>query len=150
SEHLVYTLMLGGLHVGDAMVSLEQTEHTYRTAMKMSASGAAKWVKDFRASMTGEGSLGRTPSSPIVPLPASYKREWSAGTIAEVLTMTFDPATRTASAEDKIFNPVTGAALSHEDLPWNGKRAKRKPVPPELRTNIYDPMTAFLAGRELL
>jgi hypothetical protein len=150
SDRLVYALMIGGLHVGDAMVSVEQTDKSYRAQMRMNAASAVRWFKNFGAAMTGEGSVGHTASSPIVPLPASYKREWSAGDMAETMTMTFDPATRLASAEDRVFNPVTGAPLTHEDLPWNGKHSKHPPVPANLRTNVYDPMAAFLAGRELL
>jgi hypothetical protein len=150
SDRLVYALMVGGLHVGDAMVSVEETANAYRAQMKMNAAGAVRWFKTFGAAMTSEGSVGRSASSPIVPLPARYKREWSAGDLAETMTMTFDPATRIATAEDRVFNPVTGAPLTHEDLPWNGRHSRHPPVPANLRTNVYDPMTAFLAGRALL
>ena len=55
-----------------------------------------------------------------------------------------------ATTHDQVFNPVTGAQLTHEDLPWNGHRTKYKPVPEDLRTNVLDPMGAFVAGRQQL
>jgi hypothetical protein len=144
SARLAYELMLGGLHVGDAMVTLEESPSDYKAGLKMTASGALKWVKNFRASVESEGALGAAPQ------PAVYRKEWSSGELAETMTMTFDPATRTATTSARVFNPTTGATVPDEDVPWHEKRASRKPVPDDLRTNVFDPMAAFIAAREQL
>ncbi len=149
-ERLAYELMLGGLHVGDAMVSLDETPDGYKAGLKMAATGALRWVRAMRSSLESEGTLGPN-SLNGVPQPVSYRKEWVSGEFAETMTMTFDPATRTATTTSKVFNPTTGAALAHEDLPWNKDgRGKKKPVPDDLRTNVFDPMAAFVAAREQL
>ena len=144
SQRLAYELMLGGLHVGDAMVALEETPSGYKAGLKMTASGALKWVKDFRASLSSEGALSTAPQ------PAIYKKEWYSGEFAEAMTMTFDPATHTASTTSRVFNPLTGAPVADDDLPWNSKKSRGKPVPDDLRTNVFDPMAAFIAARNQL
>ena len=145
SERLAYTVMLGGLHVGDAVVDFHETDSGYKAGVRMMASGALRWVKDFRTSMEGEGAV----ASPGKPIPGRFHRDWTAGAFAETLSLQFDPATRVASAEDRVFNPVTGAGLTHEDLPWN-KHTPLKPVPANLRTNVFDPIAAFIAARDQL
>ncbi len=145
SERLAYELMLGGLHVGDAMVVLDESPTGYKAGLKMAATGALKWVRAMRSSLESEGTFGP------VPQPSTYRKEWVSGEFAETMTMTFDPATRTASTTSKLFNPTTGAAIAAEDLPWNKEgRSKKKPVPGDLRTNVFDPMAAFVAAREQL
>ena len=120
SERLAYELMLGGLHVGDAMVTLEQSGSNYKAGLKMTAGGALKWVKDFRASLESEGVMGASPT------PATYRKEWASGEFAETMTMTFDSASRTANTSSRVFNPLTGAPVKDEDLPWAGKRGEGK------------------------
>lgn len=144
TERLAYELMLGGLHVGDAMVTLEESNTGYKAGLKMTASGALKWVKDFRASLESEGALGATPQ------PAFYRKDWASGEFAETMTMTFDPVSRAATTSSRVFNPLTGATVADEDLPWHEKRSDRKPVPDDLRKNVFDPMAAFIAAREQL
>lgn len=149
-ERLAYELMLGGLHVGDAMVTLDETPTGYKAGLKMAATGALKWVRAMRSSLESEGTFG-PDSLKSGPQPVTYRKQWVSGEFAETMTMTFDPATRTASTTSKVFNPATGAAIADEDLPWNKDgRAKRKPVPDDLRTNVFDPMAAFVAAREQL
>jgi hypothetical protein len=143
-ERLAYELMLGGLHVGDAMVTLDESGASYKAGLKMTASGALKWVKDFRASIESEGALGASPQ------PAVYRKQWASGEFAETMTMTFDPVSHAATTSSRVFNPLTGAAIADEDLPWHEKRAERKPVPDDLRKNVFDPMAAFIAAREQL
>ncbi len=144
-ERLAYELMLGGLHVGDAMVSLDETPAGYKAGLKMAATGALKWVRAMRSSLESEGTFGPAPQ------PVSYRKEWVSGEFAETMTMTFDPATRTAAATSKTYNPITGAPIADEDLPWNRDgRGRKKPVPDGLRTDVFDPMAAFVAAREQL
>jgi hypothetical protein len=143
SERLRYELMFGGLHVGDALVNLDQTESAYTSQMKLSARGVAKTLQNFQAELSAAGRFnGGSHPEPVV-----YKRQWSNGEIANNMTMTFDPATRTAQIEERLFNPATGAPISRDELPWNNRRGKFKPVPADLRTNVLDPMAAFVAAR---
>lgn len=148
-ERLAYELMLGGLHVGDAMVGLDETPTGYKAGLKMAATGALKWVRAMRSSLESEGTFGPLPSGGA-PQPVTYKKEWVSGEFAETMTMTFDPATRTATTSSRVYNPATGATIADEDLPWNRDGRKKKPVPDDLRTNVFDPMAAFVAAREQL
>ena len=151
SERLTYNVMLGGLHVGDALVALTQNESGYTTEMKMTARGVAAWVQNFRADLKGEGSFNRTAAAngriELTPQPAAFVRQWSAGEIAADMTMTFDPLTREANVSERLFNPLTGEVLKREDMPWNTRREKLKPVPMDMRRNALDPMAAFVAAR---
>ncbi len=146
SERLAYTVMLGGLKVGDAVVSLDQNSTEYSTNLKMASSGAMKFVTSMRAELHGQGTFAPMQNG-VAMVPSSYENMWSTGDIAGKMTMTFDPATRAASMEERIFNPATGDEIKREDLPWN-RRGKMAPVPEKMRTNVFDPMTAFLSGRQ--
>ena len=151
SERLTYNVMFGGLHIGDALVALNQSESGYTTEMKMTARGAAAWVQNFSANLKGEGSFLRGPADngriEMMPQPAAFARQWSAGEIAADMTMTFDPQTRDANVIERLFNPKTGAALKREDMPWNARRETLKPVPLDMRKNALDPMAAFVSAR---
>ena len=143
SEHLVYNIMVGGLHMGDAMIGLKETPTGYATEMKVAAKGVAKWVQNFRSDMRGEGLFSGSK-----PVPAAFTRQWSAGEVANDLKMTFDPSTGEAVTEERYFNPQTDAPIAREDLPWNDKgERKEKPVPADLRRGVLDPMAAFIAAR---
>jgi hypothetical protein len=145
SERLVYNIMVGGLHIGDSMIGLKQSPAGYSTEMRLTAKGVAKWVRDFRSDMRGEGSFGE---SVLKPVPASFTRQWSNGEIAADMKMTFDPATREALTEERYFNPETATPIAREDLPWFDKDDRRqKPVPPDMRIGVLDPMAAFVAAR---
>jgi hypothetical protein len=145
SERLVYAVMVGGLKVGDAVVSLDQNSTGYSTNLKMASSGALKFVSSIRAELNGQGTFVSAPNG-LTILPSSYENTWTTGDVAGKMTMTFDPATRAASIEKRVFNPVTGEDMKPEDMPWN-KRGKVAVVPEKMRTNVFDPMTAFLSGR---
>ena len=145
SERLAYTVMLGGLKVGDAVVSLDQNSTGYSTNVKLASSGAMKFVTSMRAELHGQGTIAPTTNG-IALVPSTYENTWSTGDVAGKMTMTFDPATHAAKMEERIFNPTTGEDVKREDLPWN-KRPKMADVPEKMRTNVFDPMTAFLSGR---
>ena len=148
SERLTYNIMVGGLHVGDSMIALEQSPSGYRTEMRMTAKGMAKWVQNFRSDLRGEGSFAE---SAIKPVPATFTRQWSNGEIAAEMTMTFDPATREAVTAERYFNPETAAPIAREDLPWFDKDDRRqRTVPADMRTGALDPMAAFVAARSQL
>lgn len=154
AERLTFNLMVGGLHVGDALVALNQTAAGYTTEMRMTARGVAKWVRNFRTDMKGEGHFATSPAAnglpEFAPRPGTYVRLWSTGEVASDMTMTFDPQTGMAATSERLFNPNTGATLQPEDMPWNNNRRDRdsaRQVPPDMRTNVLDPMAAFVAAR---
>ncbi len=149
NERLAYSLMVGGLHVGDAVVSLSQDSDTYTTGLKLTAGGVAKWVREFRADLSGEGTF-TSKENMITPLPTSYRRDWSGSEIDSSLLMTYDPATRSPSTQERYIERETGEELSYDELPWNKNdrgRDKKKPVPEDKRTGAMDPMAAFIAAR---
>ncbi|MGE3333249.1 MAG: DUF3108 domain-containing protein [Rhodospirillaceae bacterium] len=149
NERLAFSLMVGGLHVGDAVVSLSQDSDTYTTGLKLTAGGVAKWVREFRADLSGEGTF-TSKENMITPLPTSYRRDWSGSEIDSSLLMTYDPATRSPSTQERYIQRETGEELSYDQLPWNKNdkgRDKKKPVPEDKRTGAMDPMAAFIAAR---
>jgi len=149
SERLTYQVMLGGLHVGDVLVVLNQTEAGYSTEMKMVARGVAQMMQNFRADIRGEGAFVRRPAGDIemIPQPAAFHRAWQSDEFAATMTMSYDPLTRTATSQERMFNPVTGATMKREDMPW-GKGNQPKAVPADMRADALDPMAAFVAARQ--
>ncbi len=148
-ERLAYSLMIGGLHVGDAVVTLSQDSDSYATSLKLTAGGVAKWVREFRADLSGEGTFAAGGEN-AQPLPTNYRRDWSGSEIDSSLLMTYDPATRIPLTKERYIQRESGAELSYEDLPWNKNdrgRDRKKPVPEDKRTGAMDPMAAFIAAR---
>ncbi|MCA0201173.1 MAG: DUF3108 domain-containing protein [Proteobacteria bacterium] len=149
NERLAYSMMVGGLHVGDAVVSLSQDSDSYTTSLKLTAGGVAKWVREFRADLSGEGTF-TTKENVATPLPSSYRRDWSGSEIDSSLLMTYDPATRLTSTKERYIQRETGEELSYDELPWNKNdrgRDKKKPVPENQRAGAMDPMAGFIAAR---
>jgi len=149
-ERLVYNIMVGGLHIGDAMIGLRQSPDGYSTEMKMTAKGVAKWVRNFRSDMRGEGRFADGANT-LKPLPANYSRQWSNGEVAGDMTMTFHPNTGEAVVEERYFNPATREPIAVDDLPWNKDDPKgsndRKPLPAGMSVGVLDPVGAFIAAR---
>jgi hypothetical protein len=149
NERLAYSMMVGGLPVGDAVVTLSQDSDSYTTGLKLTAGGVAKWVREFRADLSGEGTF-TTKENVVTPLPSSYRRDWSGSEIDSSLLMTYDPATRAVSTQERYIQRETGEELSYDELPWNKNdrgRDKKKPVPENQRSGAIDPMAGFIAAR---
>ncbi|MDX2221926.1 MAG: DUF3108 domain-containing protein [Rhodospirillaceae bacterium] len=146
SEKLLYDIMLGGLHVGDTVVTFSQTPDRYQSTLEMRSRGMLQWFQNFRAAVTSEGALV-TGGPAITPLPAVYRREWAAPEMAAYMTMTFDPTTGLTTSEERMFNPATGETLRVEDMPWNSRRRPIPQVPEELRRGALDPVAAFVGAR---
>ena len=149
-ERLTYALQFGGLHVADVLLSLDETAAGYRTAMRMRSRGILAVFKTFSADLTGEGAFSRSAAGIVSAAPNAFERAWAAGEVSSLLHIDFDPATRLASAQERLYNPVTGQDLKREDLPWNRRHIGLKPVPAELRTQVLDPIAAFVAAREMI
>ena len=157
TERLTYAAMLGGLHIADLMVTLDQNQAGYSTNLDVVSRGVVRWVQNFRASVTGHGGFAPTQmengTPTLLPEPEKFHREWTGGEIGSLMTMTFDPDTREAIvAAERLFNPLTDEDLSREDMPWYraGRDQEREPVPEDLRLGVLDPMGAFIAARHQL
>jgi len=153
SERLAYTMMVGGLHVGDAVVDLSQDADRYETRLKVTARGIAKALREFRADLSSEGGF-KTQGSVPHPVPASFRREWSGAEIDSTMTMMWDPDTRVTSKQERFISRETGQEVAREDLPWNKDDSKRereeekkRQVPEDMRIDTLDPMAAFIAAR---
>ncbi len=146
-EQLAYDLKIGGLHVADFLAEFSEDADGYRTTLTMETRGMARWFQDFRAELVGEGRMvietGRGPT----PVPRVFDRAWEAQTMAATLTIGYDPVTRLAEAQERMFNPQTGETLAYEDMEWAQDRDLPPPVPDDLRTGVFDPMAAFVAAR---
>jgi len=155
TERLTYAAMLGGLHVADLLVTLDQSEAGYSSQLKVVSRGVVRWVENFSADITGRGdfieSSLQNGTQTLMPLPDRFHRQWTGGEYASEMIMNFHPDTREAVVEERLFNPVTGEDLAQEDMPWNQDDRDDddddKPVPEDLRKNVLDPMGAFIAAR---
>jgi hypothetical protein len=145
-ERLTYVLQFGGLKVADALILLDETPESYRTAVKLQSRGLVDMFRTFNAEMSGEGTLTRTG---LGAQPRRFQRDWGTGEMNSTLRIAYD-ATGLATAEERLFNPLTGEEKRREDMPWNKRRTKLVPVPPDLRTEVLDPMAAFIAARQMI
>ncbi|MCB2109152.1 MAG: DUF3108 domain-containing protein [Rhodobacteraceae bacterium] len=146
-ERLLYEIMLGGLHIGDSMVTFSQSPDAYRTSLSMTSRGMLQWMQNFSAGVSSEGQLVGSATDAITPVPLTYRRAWTAPEMASTMTMHFDPRTGLATSEEKLFNPATGATLTPEDMPWNTRRSPLPDVPEKLRLGAMDPVAAFVSAR---
>ncbi len=147
SERLVYVLQFGGLSVADVMITLDATPSHYRTDIQLKSRGLMSMFKTFSADLTGEGELRPTA---LAATPKSFRREVVTEELVSTLDISYDPATALATTRQKVADRATGEAKSEEDMPWNKRREKVKPVPDNLRTNVLDPVAAFIAAREMI
>jgi hypothetical protein len=145
-ERLLYDVMFGGLHIADVVVSLDQSPTSFDSTLEMRTRGVAEAFSDFRANIKSTGAFADAHKTGVAP--SSYARTWMSEKIATEMTMTFDPTTGLAqTSAEKIYNPATGEPVPENELPWNNKRQKIKPVPENLRVGVLDPVTAFVAAR---
>ena len=151
NEKLVYEMMFGGLHVADALVSLEETDGHYQATITVRSRGLVSMMSNFAATVDAEGEVDDGVKPAALPVaPALYRREWSAGTTAASLRMTFDPQSHIAETDERIFNPLNGQQLERKDVPWKHYVHPAKPVPANLRKDVIDPVTAFIAARDVV
>lgn len=153
TERLAYSMMIGGLHVGDAVVDLSQDDDNYQTGLKVTARGIAKALREFRADLSSEGGF-KTDGAVPLPLPASFKRDWSGAEIDSSMTMTYDPVTRLTTKQERYVSRETGEEITRDQLPWVKNDSKRereedakRQVPEDKKANTLDPMAAFIAAR---
>ena len=147
SERLVYVLQFGGLSVADVMITLEATPSHYRSEIQLRSRGLLSMFKTFSADLIGEGEL--RPAT-LAASPTSFRREIVTEELNSGLYITYDPSTSLATTTQKVVDRATGAPKSEADMPWNNRREKVKPVPDNLRTNVLDPVAAFIAAREMI
>lgn len=147
SERLAYNLKIGGLHVADFLAEFDENSNGYRTSLTMETRGMARWFEDFRAEVSGNGTFMLETGQGPTPVPRQFDRAWAAEEISSTLTIAYDPLTRLAQSNERTFNPLTGEDISLEDMEWNRNRELPPPVPNDLRTDVFDPMAAFIAAR---
>ena len=147
SERLAYNLKIGGIHIADFLAEFDESDTSYRTMLTMETKGLARWFQDFRAEVTGFGTMSMETGRGPVPVPRQFDRAWAASEIAASLTIAYDPVTGLALPEERIFNPLTGEDIALEDMEWNRDRDPPPPVPDDLRMGVFDPMAAFVAAR---
>ena len=153
TERLTYAAMLGGLHLADLKVTIDESEAGYTSDVEVVSRGVVRWVQDFRATISGTGGfislLLPDGSKALQPLPEIFQSKWTGGEFASAITMTFDSKTRESKVSKRLYNPLTNEALSRDDMPWSRyeRREKRKPVPEIFRRDAFDPMAAFIAAR---
>ncbi len=147
SERLIYVLQFGGLSVADVMITLDATPSHYRSDIQLKSRGLMSMFKTFTADLHGEGELRPTT---LAATPRSFRRDIVTDDLASTLDISYDPATALATPQQKVVNRATGEAKKEEDMPWNRRSEKVKPVPDALRTNVLDPVAAFIAAREII
>jgi hypothetical protein len=147
SERLAYNLKIGGVHVADFLAEFDESQSSYRTALTMETRGMAKWFQDFRAELTGRGTMTIETGQGPTPVPQQFDRAWTATEFASSMTIAYDPISGLAKADERMFNPLTGDTISFEDLEWNRDREIPLPVPDTMRVGVFDPIAAFVAAR---
>ena len=147
SERLAYDLKIGGVHMADFLAEFDESDSNYRTVLTMETRGLARWFQDFRAEVTGHGTMVIQTGRGLTPVPRQFDRAWAATEFASTLTIAYDPVTGLALPEERVFNPLTGEDIAMEDLEWNRDREAPPPVPDNLRIGVFDPMAAFVAAR---
>ena len=147
SERLVYVLQFGGLSVADVMITLDATPKHYRSEIQLKSRGLMSMFKTFSADLIGEGEIRPTA---LAASPTSFRRELVTEDLTSSLHIAYDPATSLATTDLKVLDRKTGTVKSEDDMPWNKRRDQVKPVPDNLRTNVLDPVAAFIAAREMI
>jgi hypothetical protein len=147
SEQLLYVMQFGGLTIADVMITLSETPEHYQTSIKLRSRGLLARFKHFNADLAGEGAL---TNAALKTAPDSYRRDWSMDTLSSTLEISYDPQKHLATSAERLFNPVTGEPKRREDEPWNRHERAPKPVPPDKRTAVLDPIAAFIAAREVV
>jgi len=147
SERLTYNLKVGGLHVADFLAEFDESRSRYRTVLIMETKGLARWFQDFRAELTGYGTMTMETGRGTRPVPRQFDSAWMAAEIAASLTIAYDPTTGLALPHERFFNPLTDEDIDLKDLEWNRDREVPPPVPDGMRIGVLDPIAAFVAAR---
>jgi hypothetical protein len=146
-ERLIYVMQFGGLTIADVMITLTETPDHYQTTVKLRSRGLLSLFHNFNADLAGDGGFADGGRQVV---PASYDRNWTTDVVSSQLSVAYDPTTRLATSQEKLFNPLTGAPKSANDVPWNRHHEKRVEVPADKRTQVVDPLAAFIGVRELI
>jgi hypothetical protein len=142
SQQLLYAFRFDGLRLGDVLVGLHRSDIDYRTELRGRARGILRIFDNFRTDLIGEGQIS---GSPAHFQPTGFRRAWAVGHAGSMMTVTFDTTTHLATSRERLFNPATG-----EDMAPAKHGRERDPLPVAKRTDVLDPLSAFVIGRDLL
>jgi len=149
SERLTFDIMLGGFHIGDVLLSYEQSPTSYESQIAIRSHGVVRWFQDFQASMQARGSIETKSENPPRTIPDTFSSSWKAREIAAIMNMRYDPTSRLQMSSEHFFNPLTGEDLDVRELPWF-RDQEIKAVPNKLRSGALDPISAFVAARSAI
>jgi hypothetical protein len=150
TEQLAYRIMFGGLHVGDLMVILDDSDAGYRTSMRAWSRGVVERFSKAGAELEGEGTYATdtTLTLPTAGLkPTVFRRGWLSEEAIAATSVVFDPVTGRAQAQEHLFRP-SGEPATPEELGWGRGNREARVMPEQHLINVLDPMSAFVAARQ--
>jgi hypothetical protein len=122
-----YMIAISGISIGRADVKARFTDRGYAAAISGSTYGVSRFVSDARATLAGSG---RISGNSI--LPASYNLETSESGFATSVSMTMRG----------------GSIVGLQAMPNLPKASDRVPLTASSRTNVVDPVGAFVVAMD--
>lgn len=132
---LRYEAFWGGFHAADIVLAVNEGNPSYRTGFEVKTRGAVKWLMRLTVDAQSRGL-----SSAAGLTPQSYRTYYTTRRGERLVGVDFDPLTRTGR---KVLDE-TWAALE----PTDDDSEEVPPVPPELRTDVVDPLSGILLIRD--
>jgi hypothetical protein len=122
-----YMIAISGLSIGRADVKARFTDKGYAAAISGSTYGVSRFVSDARATLAGSGRISGTTI-----LPASYNLETSESGFETSVSMTMRG----------------GAIVGLQAIPQLPKASDRVPLTTSSRSNVVDPVGAFVVAMD--
>lgn len=122
-----YMIAISGISIGRADVKARFTDRGYAAAISGSTYGVSRFVSDARATLAGSGRISGNSV-----LPASYNLETSESGFATSVSMTMRG----------------GAIVGLQAIPNLPKASDRVPLTESSRTNVVDPVGAFVVAMD--
>ena len=134
-SRIAYDVYWSGFHIADVLFTLNTGPGRYNAAMSIHPQGVLKWMSNFTADLSSEGTF--LPGG--VTKPTLFKREWKSTKKDGVVTITHDPKTGVAST--RYVETKDGVTSEKTDNPE---------VTAEMRTDVVDPLAVLVAMRHKL
>jgi hypothetical protein len=122
-----YVIAISGLGIGRADVKARFTDRGYAAAISGSTYGISRFVSDARATLAGSGRISGTSVQP-----ASYNLETSESGFETSVSMTMRG----------------GAIVGLQAIPQLPKASDRIPITASSRSNVVDPVGAFVVAMD--